>query len=202
MAISFLFPGKATNPLSKVDLFRECVVPTSSYGPKSLNAQLNRVAMAILLVVVVVSGLTLFPQNAEAAAKPWLCNLEFDARGTDIQILIGYSKISGIGEITCINQLDGETISRRVGVTLGTPIVFPRISFGPSVHVIGSASVPMDSGEPRALLGTYLTVDARLGHSILMLQLLKQNSSFAFDLNLRGVDGFGIAVGGTTIEIN
>lgn len=64
-------------------------MPTSSYGPKGRNSQLNPVAMAILLVVVVVSGLTFAPQNAEAAAKPWLCNLEFDARGTDIQILIG-----------------------------------------------------------------------------------------------------------------
>lgn len=171
---------------------------TSSSRTNRLISHLNLVTAAIVLSWV----LGIASNNAEASTKPWVCKLAFDARGTDIQILIGYSKISGLGDITCTNQQDGQKTSQRVGVVLGTPVVFPRISFGPSIHVRGKASVPMDSGDPRAFLGTYLTVDARLGRSVLMLQLLKQNSSLAFDLDLEGVDGFGIAVGGTTIEIN
>ncbi|MBK7891319.1 MAG: hypothetical protein IPJ84_10865 [Bdellovibrionales bacterium] len=171
---------------------------TSSSSAISRISHLGLITIGISLIF----GLSFAPNNAEASTKPWVCKLEFDARGTDIQILIGYSKISGLGDITCTNQQDGQTTSQRVGVVLGTPVVFPRISFGPSIHVKGTASVPMDSGDPRAFLGTYLTVDARLGRSILMLQLLKQNSSLAFDLDLEGVDGFGIAVGGTTVEIN
>lgn len=197
---SFSSIRKELEPPSKLDQLLEFNVSTSSLNTTGLLTRFSLMATTVFLSLGLLPGLS---ENAEAAPqKPWVCKLQFDARGTDIQILIGYSKISGLGDITCTNQQDGQTTSQRVGVVIGTPVVFPRISFGPSIHVIGTATVPMDSGDPRAFLGTYLTVDARLGRSILMLQLLKQNSSLAFDLDLEGVDGFGIAVGGTKVEIN
>ncbi len=134
------------------------------------------------------------------------CSFAFEVKGTDIQVLIGRSKLNGTGVIRCEDTY-GNKESLNVKVTVGTPVLFPRIAFAPSVVVRGeSTGITILSGGPKGLLGEYLTVDIRGSLTTgggATLSIFNDDSGLALNLMLVGVEGFGIAVGGTfvTIEI-
>lgn len=158
-----------------------------------------------LALAMLVTVFCIFPVHANAAATSTTCSLEFEAKGTDIQILIGYSKLKGQGRITCI---DG---ARKVEelpfkITIGTPVIFPRVSFVPSLVVHGRASgIAILKGGPQVLIGKYLTIDIRgaIGGAgfAKSMSLEGQDNDLSFDLEMDDVDGFGIAVGGTIVTL-
>lgn len=154
-----------------------------------------------LFAAVFISS-ALVPLKASAQGT---CSLEFQAKGTDIQILIGYSKLVGRGKIIC-TEASGPTETLPIKVTVGTPVFFPRISFAPSLTVNGRASgIQILKGGARVLLDKYLTVDIRaaIGHAGVAksLALEGQNNGISFSLDLDDVDGFGIAVGATNVTL-
>lgn len=132
------------------------------------------------------------------------CQLQFEAKGTDIQVLVGYSKLKGRGQIVCVAP-DSRRENLAIKIQIGTPIIFPRVSFAPSLSVHGaSGDIQVLKGGPRAILGRYLTVDIRaaLGDGFAStLALQGENNGLTFELGLDDVEGFGIAVGGTVVQI-
>lgn len=156
-------------------------------------------ALSIPLVVLFMAGAA----NASTSG-PVTCDLRFEVKGTDIQILIGKSKLKGTGEIVC-QDANGNQENLNVKVNVGTPVLFPRIAFAPSVVVRGeSKNIGVQSGGARGLLGQYLTVDIRGSLSSgagATLTLLSENTGLALNLTVVGVEGFGIAVGGTIVSI-
>ena len=160
------------------------------------------VLAASLLVFAL--GLVTSQQVSAAVSGPALCDLRFEVKGTDIQILIGKSKLKGSGEIYC-RDAQGNQESLNVKVNVGTPVLLPRIAFAASVVVRGeSKNISVQSGGPRGLLGQYLTVDVRgslTSGAGANLALLSEDSGIALNLTVVGVEGFGIAVGGTIVSI-
>ncbi len=163
-------------------------------------------AFSLLLLVTGLSVLGVIsplPANAKPAGST--CSLEFEAKGTDIQILIGYSKLKGSGRIACIDD-SGKAEVLPFKMTIGTPVIFPRVSFVPSLVVRGRASgIAILKGGPQVILGKYLTIDIRgaLGGSgfAKSMALEGQDGDLSFNLEIDDVDGFGIAVGGTIVTL-
>lgn len=145
--------------------------------------------------------------RANAAASPVTstCSFSFEAKGTDIQILIGYSKLKGSGKITCVNQATMKSEELPFTITIGTPVLFPRIAFAPSLVVHGEASgITILKGGPKVLIGKYLTVDIRaaIGKGFARsLALEGQDNDLSISLDLEDIEGFGIAVGGTVVNL-
>lgn len=172
----------------------------------------HRLNVIVLLTVSILSLSSVLSSVASADAlaaslAPSLrstCSLTFTVKGTDIQILIGHSKLTGKGLISCHDER-GHDSSLPVRVKIGTPVLFPRFSFSPSLTVHGSAQdiqVPRDGA--KFLLGDYLTVDVTaafsggIGKS---LDLQGETNGLALKLKLDDVDGFGLAVGATRVTI-
>lgn len=143
-----------------------------------------------------------FPANAVTGGTT--CNLEFEVHGRDIQILIGYSKLKGSGHIWCVDAT-GVREELPVNVTIGTPLLFPRVSFAPSLTIRGVATgIAILKGGPKAILGKYDTIDLRaaVGGGIgTSLALSGEDNGLTITLGLQDVEGFGIAVGGTIVAI-
>ncbi|MBN8541546.1 MAG: hypothetical protein J0L82_14225 [Deltaproteobacteria bacterium] len=141
--------------------------------------------------------------NAQVVGES-TCSFSFEVKGTDIQVLIGRSKLNGYGTIRCEDP-HGNTEVLNVKVTVGTPVLFPRIAFAPSVVVRGeSTGITVPNGGPQGLLGQYLTVDIRgslTSGAGATLSILNDDSGLALNLVLVGVEGFGIAVGGTIVTL-
>ncbi len=162
--------------------------------------------MAFLAASFIAFILSTFASSSAFAvvSGPASCDLRFEVKGTDIQILIGKSKLKGTGEIFC-RDAQGNQESLNVKVNVGTPVLFPRIAFAPSVVVRGeSKNIGVQSGGPRGLLGQYLTVDIRgslTSGAGANLSLLSEDTGLALNLTVVGVEGFGIAVGGTIVSI-
>lgn len=163
-----------------------------------------RFTTLIAALASVVLGLATSPSASAAVSGPANCDLRFEVKGTDIQILIGKSKLKGSGEIFC-QDAQGNQELLNVKVNVGTPVLFPRIAFAPSVVVRGeSKNIGVQSGGAKSLLGQYLTVDVRGSLSSgagANLALLSEDSGLALNLTVVGVEGFGIAVGGTIVSI-
>jgi hypothetical protein len=125
-------------------------------------------------------------------------------KGTDIQILLGKSKLNGTGEIRCRDS-QGNEERLVVKVNVGTPVLFPRLAFAPFVVVRGeSQRIPVQAGGPKGLLGQYLTVDVRgslTSGAGANLAIISEESGVALNLTVVGVECFGIAVGGTIVSI-
>lgn len=172
---------------------------SKAFGNTQRPAKLNPLIGAALLAMGTLVG----PSQARAASVS-TCSLEFQVKGTDIQILVGYSRLRGIGSVSCIDA-SGKQTSLPVKVTVGTPILFPRVSFAPSLVVRGAATgiQILDKG-PEALRGKYLTLDIRvaLGQGAAsILQLESEDGGTVIQLGLHDVEGFGLAVGGTIVTI-
>lgn len=173
-----------------------------------LSARLVFIPVLSILFPLLFLVPALAPETSMALSPtPYTCDLEFTAKGTDIQILIGYSKLVGRGKISCVNTRarDLPPVEIPVKVTIGTPVLFPRVSFAPSLVVRGLATgIGILKGGPEVLLGKYLTVDARISvHAGVgaSLSLEGQDNAIFISLGLQGVEGFGIAVGGTVVEL-
>ncbi len=145
--------------------------------------------------------------EAPAPAGSSDCALEFRAEGRDIQILLGYSRLRGTGRIVCVqnNGPDaGKATESEMKVSIGTPVLFPRISFAPSLVVHGRAkNIRILKGGPSVLFGDYLTLDFRaaVGSGVgAMLTLEGQENGVSIALDLENVEGFGIAAGGTRVS--
>jgi hypothetical protein len=141
--------------------------------------------------------------NAQVVGKS-TCSVSFEVKGTDIQVLIGRSKLNGYGVIRCEDSY-GNIETLNVKVTVGTPVLFPRVAFAPTVVVRGeSTGITVPRGGPQGLLGQYLTVDIRgslTSGAGAKLSIFNDDSGLALNLVLVGVEGFGIAVGGTLVNI-
>lgn len=160
----------------------------------------------LTFVLTFASGLITFftpPAGAQVVGKS-TCSFAFDVKGTDIQVLIGRSKLNGSGLIRCEDSY-GNTEVLNVKVTVGTPVFFPRIAFAPSIVVHGEAKgISVPSGGPQSLRGQYLTVDiigSLTTGAGATLSILNDDSGLALSLVIVGVEGFGIAVGGTLVTI-
>jgi len=155
-----------------------------------------------LSLALLLGGLT-FSERSEAASV-LTCGLDFQVKGTDIQILVGYSRLRGVGTISCIDA-SGKKTSLPIKVTVGTPILFPRVSFAPWLIVRGSATDVKFLGQgPETLRGKYLTLDIRVAvdrGAASILALESEDGSIVIDLILDDVEGFGLAVGGTIVTI-
>jgi hypothetical protein len=114
------------------------------------------------LLVVAFSLLVRVEQvQADTPSGSSICHLNFEVKGTDIQILLGYSRLRGQGVITCVDAV-GKTTSTNMKVTVGTPLLFPRISFAPSLTVRGAADqIRILKGGPEVIFGKYMTLDIR-----------------------------------------
>lgn len=150
-------------------------------------------------------SLSSFPSRADAEVAPIgssMCHLNFEVKGTDIQILIGYSRLKGRGVIVCRDEA-GQTTSTDMKVSIGTPVLFPRISFAPSLIVRGAADgVRILKGGPSVLFGKYMTLDIRLavgGGVGTSLALEGEDNGLSINLGLQDVEGFGLAAGGTIV---
>ncbi len=165
---------------------------------------MKHIAFSLPLLVTVLSVCAaVSPRRANANPAGATCSLEFEAKGTDIQILIGYSKLKGNGRIICIDNA-GKAAALPFKITIGTPVIFPRVSFVPSLVVRGRASgIVILKGGPQVILGKYLTIDVRgaLGGSgfAKSMALEGQDGDLSFNLEMDDVEGFGIAVGGTIV---
>ena len=130
------------------------------------------------------------------------CQLNFEVKGTDIQILVGYSRLKGQGVITCRDDA-GQTTSTKMKVTIGTPVLFPRISFAPSLTVRGASDeIRILKGGPAVIFGKYLTLDIRIavgGGRGTSLALEGEENGLSINLSLQDVEGFGLAAGGTIV---
>lgn len=157
------------------------------------------------LAVVATAFVATPKAEARIESPVYTCALKFQARGTDVQILVGYSKVSGHGTISCVDSIGNEQ-HMPVNVTFWSPAVFPRISIQPNVRVSGIASgIGVNFGGPSALLGRYLTVEAKAGvgpaGAGAAIALHGQNNAATINLSLMNVKGFGITAGATLVDI-
>lgn len=161
-------------------------------------------SMMMMAALVGVSSASAQEVQPRLQEPLWTCGMEMEVSGMDIQILVGYSKLEGTGKISCVD-IAGNTEVLPVKVTMGTPVLFPRLAFAPAISIKGLATgIGLASGGPSALLGNYLVVDAKiavgagLGGS---LALLGQSNAVTINMGIQGVEGFGIAVGGTFVKL-
>ena len=140
--------------------------------------------------------------HAQAPTGSSNCHLNFEVKGTDIQILVGYSRLRGRGVIVCRDNA-GTSTSTDMKVTIGTPVLFPRISFAPSLTVRGAADkIRILKGGPQVIFGKYMTLDIRVaigGGVGTSLALEGEDNGLTINLGLQDVEGFGLAAGGTII---
>lgn len=172
-----------------------------------MTLRLNTFLTFMLCVFIIVLGV---PKPGHAASQKSLasgeavCDFQFSVKGIDVQIFIGKSKLKGTGVIQC-QDAAGNTETLNVKVKMGTPFIFPRLAFAPSIAIQGeSHGIHVRSGGASSILGNYLTVDVRGSISSgagATLSLLSEDSGLALSLTAVGVEGFGIAVGGTIVTI-
>lgn len=169
----------------------------------SLSSSGTNSKMLLLTIFLALVSTFAPPAEAQISGKS-TCDFGFEVKGTDIQVLIGRSKLNGFGTIRCDDSYGNSEIL-NVKVTVGTPVLFPRIAFAPSVVVRGeSTGITVPSGGARSLLGQYLTVDIRgsiTSGAGAILSILNDDTGLALNLVLVGVEGFGIAVGGTIVTL-
>ena len=160
--------------------------------------------LASMMMMAALVGVNSASAQARLQEPLWTCGLELEVSGMDVQILVGYSRLEGAGKISCVD-IAGNTEVLPVKVSMGTPVLFPRLAFAPSITIHGVATgIGLASGGPSALLGNYLVVDARLAVGAGLggsLALLGQQNAVTINLGIQGVDGFGVAVGGTFVTL-
>jgi len=140
----------------------------------------------------------------EVKSPFWTCDLHFNARGTDVQFVIGYNKIKGYGELNCIDSYGlRETIP--LYIEIGTRLVAPRLSFRPKVNIYGWASGIGLATDPQDLIDDYRTVEVTGAVGVgagVALALQGNRNSATINLGLQGLTrSFGLAVGYTKVSL-
>ncbi len=133
---------------------------------------------------------------------PTKCTLAFTAQGGGLQIVVGYFKLEGIGDIHCVS-LNGDVESRAVRVTIGGHPIAARVGIG-LFRVYGlTESFGLD-GSIDGIYGNYtqLGTMASAGLGVAgAIAIENPLNGLNMNLNLSGVIGLGAEHGLSTFTI-
>lgn len=142
-------------------------------------------------------------------APLWTCQLNFDAQGGGVQLIVGSYELRGGGELRC-NDVYGNTQILPVGVRIGGSPIALRAAVG-QFCVSGVASGVGYATDPSALLGKYQTVGAAAAIGIAGLGAdagthFKADcgdcrAAATFNFSVQKTCGWGARAGYSTVEI-
>lgn len=156
---------------------------------------------ALMLAMGLTAGMTVKaePKNPES----WSCQLQFEAKGRGLQVIIGKFKMTGPGMMSCENAA-GARKEIPVKVTMGGKFFQPQIAAG-WLTVKGIAKGIGISDAPESLLGTYYLANAQVavigGLGASAGFDVERNDNLSFNVNLQVTKGFGIALGVERFEL-
>lgn len=160
--------------------------------------------MKNMKTLLTVAAMTLAIGATAEANEKWNCNMQFNAKGGGIQLIIGHYEMNGTGTINCTSSAN-EQKSIPVQVKMGGKFFQPKIAFG-HMKTKGTAQVFGLEAAPETLFGKYHVLNAEaavlagVGASIGLE--LKNDHDLKFALALEVVKGLGLAVGVETITIS
>jgi hypothetical protein len=149
-------------------------------------------------LIVLAAALTLMGLNANARVEQplWTCALNFEANGGGLQLLLGSFKLTGPGQIRCID-IAGNQQDLDVKVTMGSNVLAPNFAIG-SFDMMGMASGIGVARGPEALLGTYYTAGAN-GSAVIgvgaNLALKGGREAVTINVAVNVLKGFGLQAG-------
>ena len=138
-----------------------------------------------------------------AYAEPMSCGLTYDVKGGGFQIGLGYFKLSGTGQIRCLDRHGEQTETRDVRVTIGGHPIAARVGIG-YFHMKGASGSFGYNDSLDEVYGHYLSVDATAAVGIgAGAQFTVQNprTGLRMSIGIEGSVGLGIEAGFSTFTI-
>ncbi len=161
---------------------------------------------SLRILLPLISTTFLIPASASAREERvssliYNCNLSFQAKGQSVAIGIGFTRISGQGEIRCYDLLTGATERIPVRVEGRGPSVGLKVS---GFNLSGGATGLGLSTGPRSLLGSYAGIKGSVAiikgvGATVALRLARSNLTINVALN--GESGFGAGLDGLVIDL-
>lgn len=151
-----------------------------------------------------IAALTFAIGSTAEANEKWNCNMQFEAKGGGIQLVIGHYEMQGTGTLNCTSS-ENEQRAIPVQVKMGGKFFQPKIAFG-YMKTKGTAQILGLDAAPETVLGKYHVLNAEaavlagLGANVGLE--LKNDHDFKLQLGLQVVKGLGLAVGVETIQIS
>jgi Protein of unknown function (DUF992) len=113
---------------------------------------------ALFLLPLLLLGTPAHAEESEAARPLFECALDFQMKGGGVQVLVGYFKMKGPGELRC-SDVNGHESHYPVDVEMGgTPIAL-RVAAG-YFELRGLASGIGVTRSPHDIFGSYAALDA------------------------------------------
>ncbi len=119
---------------------------------------MKNIMFALAAATIALAGSSAFA-GPKLEQPLWTCALTFSAAGGGFQVLIGHYKMSGPGEINCVD-IAGNTEKLPVTVSFGTSPVAANLALA-QFQMVGLATGIGVATGPQALLGKYYTVSAQ-----------------------------------------
>jgi hypothetical protein len=149
---------------------------------------------------------TLFATSAahadQVTAPLYQCALTFEAAGGGVQIIAGYFKLSGEGNIRCLD-IAGNTEELPVKVTFKTKPLALNLAIG-TFEMAGLASGIGVANGPEALLGKYIVADAQAAVAVGVganLSVHGGNEALTMNVGVNVTRGLGLQLGVTQMKI-
>lgn len=161
--------------------------------------------MKTLAVLTLAFGLAAgFSANAEPKnPESWSCQLQFEAKGRGLQVIVGKFKMTGPGTLSCENAA-GETKEIPVKVTMGGKFFQPQVAAG-WLSLKGVSKPIGISDAPESLFGTYYLANAQAavigGVGASAGFDVERNDNLSFGVSVQVTKGFGVAVGVERFEL-
>ncbi len=160
--------------------------------------------MKNMKTLLTVAALTLAIGATAEANEKWNCNMQFNAKGGGIQLIVGHFEMDGAGVLNCTSSAN-EQKSIPVQVKMGGNFFQPKIAFG-FMKTKGTAQIIGLEAAPETIFGKYHVLNAEAavlaGVGANVGLELKNDHDLKFQLGLQVVKGLGLAVGVETITIS
>lgn len=161
---------------------------------------LNRIAFLLVSLLIATSTFAEVSarENAvERAPEKWSCEIEFQAEGGGIQVIIGIFKMSGQGDAVCTSTT-GEVRELPLAVSLGGKPLSPSLSLG-ALRIVAHGHIADIEGKPESIYTKYLAVGGQVsligGAGSDFGVDFADNNQRKLGTHLELVQGLGISVG-------
>lgn len=156
--------------------------------------------MAVLSMVAMMSAAS---AEAKVEAPLWNCAMTFDVKGGGVQFFVGYFKLAGKGQLTCVD-VAGNVEKHDLKVTMGGKPLALNVAVAPKLHIRGVATGIGLATSPMDLEGKYLAANANaavLGGAGATLSLRGTKNMVSMNVSLALVTGLGFNAGINKIKI-